>query len=76
MLLLFGMCTKSFKKTNKTICFLKSIYLSRYLLLQPLSLYLLLMAELVKGFLKVILQYKNEAPQLQKWTWHMHNKIV
>ena len=30
----------------------------------------------VKGFLKVILQYKNEAPQLQKWAWHMHNEIV
>ena len=30
----------------------------------------------VKGFLKVMLQYKNEAHQLQKWAWHMHNKIV
>ena len=30
----------------------------------------------VKGVLKVILQYKNKAPQLQKWAWHMHNKIV
>ena len=30
----------------------------------------------VKGFLKVILEYKNKAPQLQKWAWHMHNKIV
>ena len=30
----------------------------------------------VKGFLKVILQCKNEAPQLKKWAWHMHNKIV
>ena len=30
----------------------------------------------VKGFLKVILQYKNEAPSLQKWAWHMHNEIV
>ena len=30
----------------------------------------------VKGLLKVILQYKNKAPQLQKWAWHMHNKIV
>ena len=30
----------------------------------------------VKGFLKVILQYKNEAPPLKKWTWHMHNEIV
>ena len=29
-----------------------------------------------KGFLKVILQYKNEVPWLQKWTWHMHNEIV
>ena len=30
----------------------------------------------VKGFLKVILQYKNEVPQLQKWVWYMHNEIV
>ena len=30
----------------------------------------------VKGFLKVILQYKNEASQLQKWEWRMHNEIV
>ena len=29
----------------------------------------------VKGLLKVILEYKNEAPQWQKWAWHMHNKI-
>ena len=30
----------------------------------------------VKGFLKVILQYKNKVPQFQKWAWHMHNKIL
>ena len=30
----------------------------------------------VKGFLKVILQYKNKAPQLQKWVWQIHNKIA
>ena len=30
----------------------------------------------VKGLFKVILEYKNEAPQLKKWAWHMHNKIV
>ena len=30
----------------------------------------------VKGFLKVTLQYKNEAPPLQKWAWHMHNEIT
>ena len=30
----------------------------------------------VKGFLKVILQYKNEAPKLQKLAWHMHNEIA
>ena len=30
----------------------------------------------VKGFLNIILQYKNEAPPLQKWAWHMHNEIV
>ena len=30
----------------------------------------------VKGLLKVILEYKNEVPQLQKWMWHMHNRTV
>ena len=30
----------------------------------------------VKCFLKVILQYKNKVPQLQKWAWHMHNETV
>ena len=30
----------------------------------------------VKGLLKVILQYKNKAPQLLKWAWYMHNKIL
>ena len=30
----------------------------------------------VKGYLKVILQYKNKVSLLQKWAWHMHNKIV
>ena len=30
----------------------------------------------VKAFLKAILQYKNEVLPLQKWVWHMHNKIV
>ena len=25
---------------------------------------------------KVILEYKNEVPRLQKWAWHMHNKIA
>ena len=30
----------------------------------------------VKAFLKAILQYKNEAPPLKKWVWHMHNEIV
>ena len=30
----------------------------------------------VKAFLKAILQYKNEVPPLQKWVWHMHNKII
>ena len=29
-----------------------------------------------KGFLKVILQYKNEALPLQKWAWRMRNTIV
>ena len=30
----------------------------------------------VKGLFKVILEYKNEAPQLEKWARHMHNEIV
>ena len=30
----------------------------------------------VKGLFKVILQYENEAPQLEKWAWHVHNEIV
>ena len=30
----------------------------------------------VKGLFKVILEYKNEAPQLVKWARHMHNEIV
>ena len=37
---------------------------------------LFIVHERVKSFLKVILQYKNEVPQLQKWVWHMHNEIV
>ena len=37
---------------------------------------LFIIHERVKGFLKVILQYKNEVPQLQKWAWHIHNEIV
>ena len=30
----------------------------------------------VKAFLRAILQYKNEAPPLQKWVWHMYTEIV
>ena len=30
----------------------------------------------VKNLLKVILEYKNEVPQLKKCVWHMHNKIA
>ena len=30
----------------------------------------------VKGLLKVILEYKNEAFRLEKWAWHMNNEIV
>ena len=53
---------KSFKKTNKTKLMLcKSLFFVH---------------GRVKRFLKVILQYKNEVPQLQKWAWHMHNEIV
>ena len=29
----------------------------------------------VRGLFKVILQYKNEAPQLQKWALYIHNKF-
>ena len=37
---------------------------------------LFIIYERAKGLLKVILQYKNEVPQLQKWAWHMHNAIA
>ena len=31
----------------------------------------------VKGlFIKVILEYKNKASQLEKWAWHMNNEIA
>ena len=30
----------------------------------------------VKALFKVMLEYKNKAPQLEKWAWHMHNEIV
>ena len=30
----------------------------------------------VKDLFKVILEYKNEAPKLDKWAWHMHIEIV
>ena len=30
----------------------------------------------VKGLFKVILEYKSEVPQLQKWAWHMYNEIA
>ena len=29
----------------------------------------------VKDLFKVILEYKNEAPQWKKWAWHMLNEI-
>ena len=29
----------------------------------------------VKGLYKLIVEYKNEAPQLKKWAWHMHNRL-
>ena len=28
-----------------------------------------------KGIFKIILEYKNEVPQLKKWAWHMHNEL-
>ena len=30
----------------------------------------------VKDFLSVLLKYKNEAPLLKKWAWHINNEIV
>ena len=30
----------------------------------------------VKGLYKLKLEYKNEAPKLKKWAWHMHDAIV
>ena len=27
-------------------------------------------------FIRSILQYKVEAPYLQKWAWHVHSKII
>ena len=30
----------------------------------------------VKGFYELILEYKNEAPQFEKWAWYMHDAIV
>ena len=61
-LLLFGASAKSFKKQNKAI----------------LTLYkpLFIIHVRVKSLLKVILKYKNEAPQFEKWAWHLHNEIV
>ena len=53
MLLLFGASAKYVKKTNKT----------KLILCKPLFI----VHGRVKGFFKVILQYNNEAPQLQKW---------
>ena len=41
-----------------------------------LSKPLFIVHDRVKGFSKVIVQYKNEAPPLQKWAWHMDNEIV
>ena len=30
----------------------------------------------VKGLYELILEYKNEAPQFEKWAWHMYDVIV
>ena len=30
----------------------------------------------VKGLYELILEYKNEVPQFEKWAWHMHDTIV
>ena len=61
-LLLFGVPVKSFQKQNKAI----------------LTLYkpLFIVHVRVEGLFKVILEYKNEVPQFEKWVWHVHNEIV
>ena len=60
--LLFGASAKSFKKTKSyTIMVCKPLFVVHVR---------------VKGLYKLILEYKNEAPQLKKWAWHMHNTIV
>ena len=41
-----------------------------------LSIPLFIIHVRAKFFLKVLLDYKNEAPLLQKWAWHMHSKTV
>ena len=51
--LLFGTSTKPFKKEIKT----------KLMLCKPLFI----IRAKVKGFSEVILEYKNEVPQLQKW---------
>ena len=30
----------------------------------------------VKGLYELILEYKNEAPQFEKWAWYRHDVIV
>ena len=60
--LLFGTSTKSLRKQNKAIL----------MLYKPLFV----IHVGVKGLYELILEYKNEAPQLKKWVWHMHDAIV
>ena len=62
MSLLFGVSTNLSRKQVKT----------KLMLCMPLFIF----HGRVKGFLKVILQYKNEARPLQMWAWHMHNKMI
>ena len=52
MSLLFSASTKSFKKAKTKLMLCKPLFIIH---------------GRVKGFLKVILEYKNEAPQLQTW---------
>ena len=60
--LLFGASTSFSRKQIK----------SKLMLCKPLFI----IHGRVKGFLKVMLQYKNKVPPLQKWVWHMHNEIA
>ena len=50
---------------------MKSFIKAKLMLYKPLFI----IHDRVKGPFELILDYKNESPQLQKWAWYMHNKI-